>query len=101
MAHQRKDTQNLIQRIIIHGLNTGEDKCRYSFNECACCGGKKEVGGHVIKEKCENDRKWYIIPLCKECNSPSNEKYFSVDEDYLVPVSNDDTSEYPNVPKVW
>ena len=28
-------------------------------------------------------------------------QYFSVDEDYLVPVSNDDTSEYPNVPKVW
>lgn len=24
MAHQRKDTQNLIQRIIIHGLNTGK-----------------------------------------------------------------------------
>lgn len=101
MAHQRKDTQNLIQRIIVHGLNTGKIDVGIHLMNVLVVGVKKEVGGHVIKEKCENDRKWYIIPLCKECNSPSNEKYFSVDEDYLVPVSNDDTSEYPNVPKVW
>ncbi len=78
-----------------------DDKCSYSLHKCACCGGRKEVGGHVIKEKCENDRKWYIVPLCNKCNASSNEKYFEVDEGYLVPVSDQDTSNYPKVPKVW
>ena len=78
-----------------------DDKCSYSLHKCACCGGRKEVGGHVIKEKCENDRKWYIVPLCNKCNASSNEKYFEVDEGYLVPVSDQDTSNYPKVPNVW
>lgn len=63
------------------------------------CLNKVEVGAHVIKESSEKDRSWYIIPLCKECNNPSNKEYFEVNEDYLVSVSDKDTSDYPCIPK--
>lgn len=81
-----------------------KNKCDYSCpsfctnNECT---NDVKVGAHVIKEKCENDRRWYIVPLCNKCNHPNNEDFFEVDEDYLVPVSEENTSDYPNVPKVW
>lgn len=80
-------------------LDYWNDKCIYNslVTNCQCCGGKKEVGGHVIKEKCENDKKWYIIPLCRQCNSPSNENYFFVDEDFLVPVSEKNIKESDDI----
>lgn len=75
--------------------------CFFLLDKCACkkCKGEKEVGAHVIKEGAEDNKKWYIVPLCKKCNHPSNEKYFNVDEGYLVPVSEEDTNLH--VSKIW
>lgn len=84
-------------------LDYWDDKCWYQRPYlCANenCINDVEVGAHVIKESSENDRSWYIIPLCKKCNHPSNKDYFKVDEDYLVPVSDEDTSDYPYIPKI-
>lgn len=71
-----------------------EENCLLSFmlDKCAntACSGEQEVGAHVIKEGTENDRSWYIVPLCKKCNHPSNEKKFTVDKEFLVPVSEKD-----------
>lgn len=54
------------------------------------CENPYKVGAHVIKEISENDRNWYIVPLCKTCNHPDNDKYFKVNERFLVPVSEKD-----------
>lgn len=77
-----------------------KDKCEYpcpSFCANSECLNNVEVGAHVIKEGCENDRKWYIVPLCKKCNNPNNETYFEVDEDYLVPVSEKNIEESDDI----
>lgn len=42
------------------------------------------VGAHV---KTLDSGKWYIIPLCKECNAKSSEEIFEVTKEFLVPVS--------------
>lgn len=80
-------------------LDYWNDKCQYSLDKCANlnCKCDKEVGTHVIKEGSENDRSWYIVPLCKKCNHPSNEKYFNVNEKYLVPVSSADADYISNL----
>lgn len=72
----------------------------YFPDYCTCedCLNKAEVGAHVIKVNSDN-RKWYIVPLCSSCNH--KETSFNVDEDFLVPVSDGDTSEYSTVPKIW
>lgn len=49
------------------------------------CGRRAEVGGHVIKVGSE-DRRWYITPLCRSCNSKRNES-FLVESDRLVPIN--------------
>lgn len=53
---------------------------------CACneCINNAEVGAHV--RKTHGDNKWYIVPLCYECNKKTEP--FFVDEDYLVEVNN-------------
>lgn len=35
------------------------------------CTNKPEVGAHVQKDSAY-DKKWYIIPLCKDCNAKTN-----------------------------
>lgn len=36
------------------------------------CDGKAEVCAHV--KSVLGERKWYIVPLCKKCNHPTNTK---------------------------
>lgn len=55
------------------------------FSDCSCkgCTDEAKVGAHVKKVD-SIDNKWYIVPLCKGCNSKSIS--FEVREDDLVPV---------------
>lgn len=55
--------------------------------QCEECYNHAKVGAHV--RKTNRDNKWYIVPLCYECNK--NTEPFNVDEDYLVEVNNKDT----------
>lgn len=55
-----------------------------SLEMCRCCGERPaEVGGHVIKVN-SFDNSWYITPLCKACNHPSNKDSFFVYEEDLA-----------------
>lgn len=58
-------------------------------NKCACdgCSNEIKVGAHV--RKTNGDNKWYIVPLCYECNK--NTEPFNIDEDYLVEVNKENT----------
>ena len=74
---------------VYQGKRDGIDywcKHRYKVYVCASCGNgccHDLVGAHVQKVN-SNDKKWYIVPLCKSCNQ-KNEP-FNVDDDMLVPV---------------
>lgn len=62
-----------------------EMKSYYYLSRCACigCSNPIKVGAHV--RKIHGDNKWYIVPLCYECNKKTEP--FFVDEDYLVEVN--------------
>jgi hypothetical protein len=47
------------------------------------CKNKELVGAHVQKVY-SNDKKWYIVPLCKSCNQRTDT--FCVSDKLLVPV---------------
>jgi hypothetical protein len=49
------------------------------------CPNKAEVGGHVKKVGSDNSQ--YIIPICSSCNALGTDKEYTVDSEYLVPVS--------------
>lgn len=55
----------------------------YLPENCPCCHKKisdwsdEMVGAHVQKE---NDSHWYVIPLCKKCNSKSSDESFEVED---------------------
>lgn len=49
------------------------------------CTSKAEDGGHVIKSG--DGPKEYILPLCKDCNHPSNTSEFKAWENDLIPVT--------------
>ena len=51
------------------------------------CDGKAEVCAHV--KSVLGERKWYIVPLCKKCNQPTNTKTFHVNDEYLITVSDE------------
>ena len=55
---------------------------------CACCRRKyAEHGGHVIKVG-NTDKKWYIVPLCANCNEGKDATgEFLVEEKILAPVA--------------
>ena len=57
--------------------------CASSGDDCCFCATYDLVGAHVQKVN-SNDKKWYIVPLCKSCNQ-KNEPFY-VDVDMLVPV---------------
>ncbi|MBR6982012.1 MAG: hypothetical protein IKH75_00535 [Ruminococcus sp.] len=65
-----------------------EKKKKRKFGECSRinCSVKAEVGAHVQKALI-NDRRWYIVPLCRACNSSKSENGFYVDEKDLEPVN--------------
>lgn len=58
-----------------------------TYCQCEECYNHAKVGAHV--RKTNGDNKWYIVPLCYECNK--NTESFNVDENYLVEVNNKDT----------
>lgn len=49
------------------------------------CTNKKEVGAHVQKDGKDDDKYWYIVPLCKACNAKTVP--FSVPENMLVRIT--------------
>lgn len=63
-----------------------EARKKRKFDNCANlnCKNPAEVGGHVQKDDL-SDRKWSIVPLCKECNKKTDSFY--VREDDLEPVN--------------
>jgi hypothetical protein len=48
------------------------------------CGGKAEVGGHVIKAEVGSTE--YILPICYSCNNKPDGKFFAEEKD-LVPAN--------------
>lgn len=59
---------------------------------CSCkdCCRIAEVGGHVQQHGSETDYYWYIVPLCKKCNSAQNTEPFSVNVSDLVRITKED-----------
>jgi hypothetical protein len=58
------------------------------FGNCSCneCGSSAEVGAHVQKSGAI-DRKWYIVPLCNQCNVGKKNVEFYVKDNDLVAVN--------------
>ena len=66
-------------------LNFWEKKTGKTPDKCGHCKNKATVGAHVQKAD-SSDMKWYIVPLCYQCNNkPSNEEFMVYEE--LVPVN--------------
>ena len=61
---------------------SGETPFWCSNCDCFCTA---EVGAHVQKDGSKATDRWYIVPLCKGCNSLSTS--FEVSEDDLVEVT--------------
>ena len=57
--------------------------CSATFCSVIDCSNIAEVGGHVQKAD-ENDKKWYIIPLCKSCNNKRGGELEIYDDTKLV-----------------
>lgn len=63
-------------------LDFWEEHKNYAlFCSCKDCNNLAEVGGHVQKFN-PSDKKLYIVPLCKKCNSKTG--IFEVPEEDLV-----------------
>lgn len=62
---------------------TGSVHCA---NKSNCRGDGKGVHGGHVKKVNGTDDKWYIVPLCIECNE-TKELTFEVDADQMVPVN--------------
>jgi hypothetical protein len=52
--------------------------------EVLSCGGKSDVGGHVIKSG--EGGKEYILPLCYTCNNKPDDEIFKAWESDLISV---------------
>lgn len=71
-------------------LNYWKSKTNHCLpNKCACsgCFNEVKIGAHVMKTS--NSNKWYIVPLCYECNKKTEP--FKVNKNYLVEVNDEDT----------
>ena len=67
-------------------LDFWERKTGKKVGECGCRGcTKKATDGAHVKKADSNDGRWYIVPLCHECNMKPSSEEFYVDE-VLVPV---------------
>lgn len=79
---------------INHWANFNSSALSYIPKQCPCCHKKvmiKDiVGAHVQKEY---DNHWYIIPLCKECNSKNSDKTFEVDDIGFAWANKEETCE--------
>ena len=95
------EENNLDKKVYVKNLNgTSEKECEcgswlrhwLNFNSmatatipsiCPSCGKEMKwtdvVGAHVKKEN-TIDNNWYIIPLCKKCNSKNSDETFEVDD---------------------
>lgn len=68
-------------------LDFWEKKTGKKIDKCSRrgCAKKATDGAHVQKAD-SDDRRWYIVPLCHECNMKPSSEEFYVDEEDLVPV---------------
>ena len=86
-----KNLQNTTGRVPVDTSRTWqkfwENKTGAQFTFCSCsdCFELAAVGGHVKKVDM-NDDKWYIVPLCRKCNTKSADETYIVDHEKLVPV---------------
>lgn len=82
---------NTSDRMPPNGYATWKDwweaKKGRKFGTCSClgCTSFAEVGAHVQKRN-STDRKWYIIPLCRKCNTKSSSESFYVRDCDLEPI---------------
>ena len=63
----------------------GQKKGQFYFNENGECVTVEIMGEHV--QKVNDGKEWYIVPLCKKCNSKKSTEVFSVKANDLVAVS--------------
>lgn len=65
-----------------------EDRKGRKFDTCSCsdCTSAAEVGAHVQKH-ISTDRKWYIVPLCRRCNTKNSSESFYVRDYDLEPIN--------------
>ncbi len=61
---------------------SGKTASRCSATDCHRLGRHNLVGAHVQKVF-GTDKSWYIVPLCRECNTRTDEFYT---DETLVPV---------------
>ena len=52
------------------------------------CDKNATAGGHVMPKDGKRSSKWFIVPLCDDCNSPQNRHEFRVEQRHLVGISN-------------
>lgn len=56
---------------------------------CPRCGKRLSTDGAHVKKASAEDGKWYIIPLCNDCNEKKDDNKFLVYADLLVPANVD------------
>lgn len=62
-------------------LDFWERKTGKKAGKCGCRGcTKKATDGAHIQKADSDDRHWYIVPLCHECNMKPSSEEFYVDE---------------------
>lgn len=67
-------------------LDFWEKKTGKKASECGRSGcAKKATDGAHVQKADSDDRRWYIVPLCHECNMKPSSEEFYIDET-LVPV---------------
>jgi hypothetical protein len=74
---------------LAHWENFNEDKKKATYCVGKNCFHPATYGGHVQKDD-PNDRHWYIIPICEECNKKRGD-YVIKDGIELVPANVSET----------
>lgn len=66
-----------------------EGKKGRKFSKCSRYGCNRQalVGAHVQKASPEASDKWYIVPLCQQCNRRPSEERFNVEDNDLQSVT--------------
>ena len=90
-VHNIKGTSNRAPKEFDSWIDFWEQHINQKAEKCSsiyCLDSTDDlVGAHVQKADKNDEKSWYIIPLCKACNHPSNTKTMLVSDEFLVPVN--------------